>query len=148
MSNRGTYTTAEWATLQFAPLWVFTIVAGADKTVDKKEMEALAKTLASGLFFKEALASEVLTTLTIHLASIMEDYNKDARDVLQGLRDVASLLGRKATSEQAEGFKRAMLYIGTEVAKASGATIFHRDPVSNEEKAALVLVAMALDVKL
>jgi hypothetical protein len=148
MSNRDSYTATDWQTLQFAPLWVFTAVAAADKQVDKKEVEALATSIASAPFFKEPLVNEVLTSVAVGFSTIFDDYNKDKRDVLQGLRDVASVLARNATSDQSANFKRAMLMIGTDVAKASGGTLFHRDPVSNEEKAALVMVAMALDVKL
>jgi len=86
--------------------------------------------------------------LAVGFSTIFDDYNKDKRDVLQGLRDVASVLATNATSDQSANFRRAMLVIGTDVAEASGTTLFHRDPVSNEEKAPLVMVAMALDVKL
>ncbi len=148
MSNRDSYTATDWQTLQFAPLWMFTAVAAADKQVDKKEMEALATSIASAPLFKEPLVSEVLTSVAVGFSSILDDYNKDKRDVLQGLRDVASVLATNATADQSANFKRAMLMVGTDVAKASGTTLFHRDPVSNEEKAALVMAAMALDVKL
>lgn len=148
MSSRESYTATEWQTLQFAPLWVFTAVAAADKQIDQKEMRALATSIASGPFYKEPLVAEVMSSVAVGFAGIMDDYNKDTRDVLQGLKDVADVLSRNATSDQSANFKRAMLAVGTDVAKASGATLFHRDPVSNEEKAALIMVAMALDVKL
>ena len=42
---RERFTDAEWATLEFLPLWVFTGVAGIDGDIDHDETSALAREL-------------------------------------------------------------------------------------------------------
>lgn len=148
MSIRDSYAPSEWQTLQFAPLWVFHAVAGADKNIDEKEMEALAKEIQDAPVFKDPLVREVMLSLAVDLATIMQAYGPDPRQVLQGLKDVADLVESKTSPAEANRFKAGMLYIGHNIAKASGGGIFHRDPVSKEEKGALVMVAAALRVDL
>ncbi|MDP2954780.1 MAG: hypothetical protein Q8N53_00050 [Longimicrobiales bacterium] len=75
MNNRGAYTATEWQTLQFAPLWVFTAVAAPYQKIDHKEVEALTKEITDAPFFKEPLVSEVLSTLAVGFATIMDEYN-------------------------------------------------------------------------
>jgi hypothetical protein len=75
----------------------------------------------------------------------MQQYDRDSRDVLTGLRDVAYVLDESASPEQCDKFTRAMMIIGGQVAKASGKGIFGRkNAVSDEEKAALLLITAAL----
>lgn len=146
MTGKDAFTSTEWQTLQFAPLWVFSAVAGADRTIDQKEVEALSTEIMDAPRFKEPLVREVLMSVAIDLVNIMEAYKRDTRDLMSGLRDVGNLLDRKVPKQQGEAFKRAMIFIGSNVAKASGGGILQRDPVSTEEKTALVMAAMALGI--
>jgi hypothetical protein len=147
VSSKDSYTSKEWQTLQFAPLWVFTAVAAADQKIDEKEVEALTKEIKDAPLYKEPLVREILISLAFDLVNVMEQYKRDSRDVMSGLRDVASVLDKKATPEEANHFKRALLLIGGNVAKASGGGgILRRDPMSAEEKTALVMVALSLGV--
>ena len=41
MAFKEKYSSEEWKKLQFALLWVFDAVAGADNKIDKKEKHAL-----------------------------------------------------------------------------------------------------------
>lgn len=149
MSNKDSYTSKEWQTLQFAPLWVFTQVALADKTIDKKEVEAFTKAIQDAPLYKEPLVREVLMSVVIGFDSVMKEYNSDSRGVISGLGDTASVLDKKADPEQANNFKKALLLIGSEVAKASGGGgILKRDPVSGEERTALAWIALSLKVSL
>jgi len=142
---KESYTSSEWHTLQFGPLWVFAAVAGADKKIDDKEAGALAKELAEWAQFNEPLAQEVLLSVGNDLSNIMSLFNADTRDVMAGFRDVADLLDRKATPQQSKGFKGALLLIGRNIAQASGGGMFGTgDKMSNEEKNALALIMITL----
>jgi hypothetical protein len=145
MSSRGNFTADEWQTLQFAPLWVFSAVASADDDIDKKELNALAEELKDAPLFKNPLARDVLISVATNFGSIMEAYRRDSRDILRGLRDVAAVLAAKESPDTAQGFKRAMLLIGKNVAEASRGGLFG-PKISKEEKAAIALVAAALDL--
>ena len=65
--------------------------------------------------------------------------------MFDGLKDVADLLDQKAPDD-AQGFKKAMLLVGVNIARSSGGGIF-RDSISEEEKIALVAVFAALRVR-
>ena len=146
MSTQASYTAQEWRTLQFAPLWAFTAVAGADRNIDQEEMMALAKELAEAPLYKDPLTREVLMSVGANLQAIMTAYRDDSRDVLTGLSDVADVLDRKADADEAQAFKQSMLLIVKNVAEASGAK--WGDKFSNEEKAAAVLIAQAMRLRI
>ncbi|HXK43657.1 MAG TPA: hypothetical protein PKV82_12610 [Anaerolineae bacterium] len=148
MSFRQLYTTSEWQTLQFAPLWVLSAMGGAISTGGagqsalENQIKALAKEIGEASLFKDPLAREVLMSLGTQFGSLWEQYGRDSRNVEQGLQDVAQILSRKASSEQSQGFKAAMLLIGNNIAKAAG------NAHANITNAALVLIAVLLDVNL
>ena len=92
MSTQASFTSEEWRTLQFAPLWIFSLVAGADGSIDKKEIAALAKELQEAVLFKEPLARDVLLSVATNFADVMSQYQADSRNAVTGLRDVADLI--------------------------------------------------------
>src|SRR5665648_680413 len=61
--NQGSMAPADWQTLQFAPLWVFTLAAHADGKRDKKETAAFAKEISEAHLYKCALTREVLLSI-------------------------------------------------------------------------------------
>jgi len=69
MSFRQLYTTSEWQTLQFAPLWVLSAMTGAISTGGagqsalENQIKALAKEIGEASLFKDPLAREVLMSL-------------------------------------------------------------------------------------
>lgn len=144
MTNRSLFTSQEWQTLQFAPLWVFGMVASADQNIDEKEFKALAKELAEAPLYKEPLVREVLMSVGTDFKGLMDAFKADSRTALSGLGDVATVLDAKATAQQSKGFKGAMMLIAKNVAEASGGGILRRDPVAAEEKTAIVMIGMAL----
>ena len=149
MSTQASFTSTEWLTLQFAPLWIFSAVAAADRNIDKKEIEALAKELQEAILYKEPLVRDVLVSVATDFSNIMSQYKTDPRNVTTGLQDVADLLDKKVTPQQAQNFKKAMLLIGRNVAEASGGGLLGMGKkMSDEETSALTLAAVALRVSL
>lgn len=148
MAVRAGYTNDEWRLLEYAPLWVFSAVAGADSDIDKKEGAALAKELQEAHLYKNGLAREVLSSVLHGFSDIMPAYTADSRSIDEGLEDVASLLASKGETD-AEGFKRAMLLLGKNIAESSGGGFLGiGSKVSDAEKRALVVVATSLRVEL
>lgn len=146
MASRDSYTEEEWQLLQFAPLWTFSAVAGVDKKIDEKEREAFAKELAEGHLYKEQLVREVMTSLNEALGGLLVKYGEDTRTIDVGLSDVADLLDQKADAEEANNFKKSMISVGIEVAKASGGLFGNK--MSEEENSALAVVAVKLRANL
>ncbi len=141
---RSRFNDAEWQTILFTPLWAFHAVAAVDRKVEDKETLALAKELSEALLFRDELAREVLTALGMDLRTIMRAFIADSRGIVDGLQAAAGILDAKLPSGAADGFKRAAMLIALNVAKASGPRF--GDKTSNEEKAAIVLIAAALRV--
>ena len=144
MVAREVFTPEEWQTLQFAPLWVFVAVAGADGKIDKKEIAALAKEISEALLFKGKLVREVLMSIAADFDNIWMKFQADPRMALNGLQEVGQLLDAKSSVDEAARFKGAMLLIGRNIAEASGKLFGPK--ISEEEKRALVLIAAALKV--
>ncbi len=147
MSDRASFTDQQWQTLQFAPLWTLTAVAGADGDVDVKELTAFVKELQEANAYKEPLVREILISLQADFQGVMEDFKADDRSILDGLQEAGRVLDENVGAQQARNFKLAMLLIGKNVAEASGGGLFGMgERVSNQEKKAIVLVAAALGV--
>jgi hypothetical protein len=145
VTTQANFTSADWETLQFAPLWTFSATAGADANIDENEKAALLKELGDAPLFKEQLVREVLFSIGENLADVLTRYGNDSRSIDRGLSQVADILERDVP-QQAEAFKRTMVGIGIEIAKASGPQF--GSPVSPEEEAALAGVAACLRVQL
>src|SRR5450759_1481160 len=141
---RSNFTDAEWQTVLFAPLWAFSMVAGADRKIEPKEMAALLKELSEAALYKDEFAREVLATLASDHATIMPAYAADRRTVVDGLREAAQILDAKMPGGGADGLKNAILLVCISTAKAAGPMF--GDKVSKEEKAAIVLVATMLRI--
>ncbi len=145
MSLELSYTPEEWQTLLFAPIWTFHQVARADGVIDQPEEEAFSTAINTPSYSKEPLAQEVLLALSHDFDGIMAQYEADPRALIEGLGQVADILDREATPEQAEHFKRTMLRIALDVAEASrGDTLGMGSKVSDEEARAIEKVAGAL----
>jgi len=143
---KDSLTTEEWRTLQFGPLWVFGIVAAIDSKIETKEVAALAKELAEAGLYKEPLAAEVYGSVSSDFANVMQLFTADARDPLRGLSEVANLLDQKVTPDHANGFKRALMLLGHNVAIATGGRITRRKKVGKKEGVALVAIFTTLRV--
>lgn len=141
---RSSFTDSEWQTILFTPLWAFTAVASADRKIDDKEAGALAKELSEAMLYRDELTREVLAAVGLGLPTIMPAFAADARSIVAGLQDAATLLDAKLPAGAADGFKHATMLIAMNVAKASGSVF--GDKTSKEEKAAIALVAVALRV--
>lgn len=145
MSLKERFTYDEWLTLQYAPFWVLRAVGGADSQVDKKEVEAFAKVMVEAPLYKDELAREVLGSSQSDLQSLMSGFKDDPRKIDVGLGQVADILDSKAP-ENADGFKKVLLVLAAEIAKASG-PIFG-DKISKDEKIAFAIVASSLRAKI
>nr|NIP22870.1 hypothetical protein [Phycisphaerae bacterium]NIW46342.1 hypothetical protein [Gammaproteobacteria bacterium]NIW97224.1 hypothetical protein [Phycisphaerae bacterium]NIX26685.1 hypothetical protein [Phycisphaerae bacterium] len=61
MSKQTSFSPKQWLSLQFAPLWVFLAVAGADGAIDKRELKALLLELDEALLYRDPLTNEILS---------------------------------------------------------------------------------------
>lgn len=147
MSMRQQFTAREWETLQFAPLWLFVMIAGADRKIQKQEVAALAKELAEAHLYRNNLAREVFGSVAADLGRIWPAFGADPRGVVEGLQEVVQVL-RKIDASEAEGFKRALIFLGSKVAEAGGGGGLFRKTDPKKGQAALILACAILEVQL
>jgi hypothetical protein len=147
MEDRSIFTDEEWRTLVFAPLWVFCSVAEADEDIDEREIAALSMEVEDAYLYDEPLVQEVFEVLQESDQTLL-DFKADEREEDDGLVEMADLLDRKVPGEQAEAFKKAMLFIARSVAEASGEESFSADRVSGGEELSLFRIADLLGVSL
>jgi hypothetical protein len=141
VAYRTMFSDAEWQTLQFAPLWAFTAVAGADGKIDEAETRILMKEVAEAPLHRGPFTREVMVSLATDLVRVAAAYKADPRAALAGLLEVRTVLSR-VESDQAAVFKYAVMAIGKAAAEASGPMFGSK--IAAEEQAAWALAAVML----
>ncbi|PSB44095.1 hypothetical protein C7B67_23050 [filamentous cyanobacterium Phorm 6] len=144
VTSKELFTSEEWQSLQYSPLWVFSAVAGADGEIDEQETHALVKEVEEAPLYKIPLVRDVFASVSIDFNNIMKQYGADSRDVSEGLGDVADILAKKVSTEESKSFKGALIFLGVNIANASGGFLGFGDHMSDEEKAAIGLIAAVL----
>jgi uncharacterized tellurite resistance protein B-like protein len=144
MAFKEKYTPAEWKKLQYALLWVFDAVAGADNKIDKKEMKTLEKIVAnSGKFFND-LARELFMEIKDSFQAFYDEFEKQSVKEDQGLKEVAELLKGKVLDETALNYKKTLIAIGVLIGHSSGSLFGSK--LSDEEVAQVKRVGELLSV--
>ncbi len=139
-----TFDPTGYQTLQFSPLWVFGLVAGADGKVDMKEFGALLGTLVSSQFTENRLVREVFGSVFRNFEAIWSKYIEDDRGVDTAFKDVRQVLDATVEPQEARQFKLSLLRLADQVAEASGGVLGLGSKVSDSEKAAFVAAAVSL----
>jgi len=130
------------------PYLIFMLVAGADGSVDKKELKQLVKTLGN----IDALGSPLLATIVTAGA---DDAIKYVQDIITSetpyqdeLTAVSEIIEETLSEEDADSFRMALMQLGVMIANASGGMFGFGGKMSKEEAAALAVIASILKVKL
>ena len=129
MAKLSAFSDGEKQTLRFGPLWVFQVIAGADRDWDENESKALHDwIMANSPKFKEVTKAS--------FADIAKDFDKnmqkfavDSRKAGDGLREVKKLIETKAADEAVE-YKKALMDLGKYIASVS-------DSISDTEQQTL-----------
>lgn len=145
MSKQTSFSPKQWLSLQFAPLWVFLAVAGADGAIDKRELKALLLELDEAHLYRDPLTNEILSSLRADFENLMFRFGEETRDVRSSLIQVANILDEAVTATEAHNFKKALFLIGQKVADASGTGAWgpHRK-INEREKKVLDQIATVL----
>ena len=96
---------SEWRTLQFAPLWIFLAVAGADKDINKRELRTLTKQLAIGKDSQEPFVQEIFASVGEEFDDLVPDFAQDNRNIKEGLSNVCQVLESRISSEDSRAFR-------------------------------------------
>lgn len=143
MRLKNYFTADQWQTLQFAVMWVFQNVAGADGNVDKKEQQALKNVTSSAAKFKDPLAKELLLSIDVNPGQVFRQSMVDMRGKDQGLKDVAKIIEKAFEPKDAVHFKKTLIGIGYYIANVSGEI---NAEMSEEEATTLAEIAFYLNL--
>jgi hypothetical protein len=103
-SIRDQYSKDEWRTLQFAYLWAFRTMMGDEGVLNIQDDIGVAP-----MFRDQPLARTVIESLQKDMKRATKALDKDRRSATQGFGEVADILDRKATADEALGFKTAVV---------------------------------------
>lgn len=144
MELRSLYQPAEWLTLQYAVMWVFHSVAGADGVIDKKEQMALKHLTSNAKKFDNPLLQEVLISLDSSSGSIFRQSMVDPRGYKKGLADVISIVNKTIPQAEAISFKKHLIAIGFFIANTSG----DKEAIKVSQEEANIIAALAFNLGL
>lgn len=140
MAFKEKFTEKEWQYLEKAPFLVFTAVANADGTIDKKEIKAFHKVLQNYTELQNDLSREILQ-------SVAENFNEDDVDLSNlntDLAKVTKVLETKVSYKDALNFKKTLIALGIHIGNSSGGIFSSK--FSDEEVEALKTVGTSLGV--
>ena len=130
-------------TLQFAPLWVLSALAGTYSRFDPEELDAFWDVLVGVALRTPEPARSILTSTTENRAGLLLDFQLDGRPVVSGLNDAVALLDAMGPPSGPD-YRSALLRIAAAVARSRGP--FGRRATAEDEQK-LLLVAALLDAE-
>ncbi len=138
---------ADFETLQFSPLWVFSAVAEADGKADKKEFGALVEILGNSQYFENPSVREVFGSVARGFSDLWPRYLRDSRDIVAAFDDVKSAVDSNLETAEAMDFKKSLLFVASKVAQASGSGVLSLgNKISKDEQTAFAFIAVKLGV--
>lgn len=121
------------------------MVAGADGSVDKKEIQAFQKQLASGLETDSALLMRITVQTILQYDDLMKDIATSRVDPQATLERIIQILDTRLPQEEAMAFKVSLIQMGKTIAEASGGFLgLFGSKISKKEKRVLAEFAMML----
>lgn len=133
---------AEMRTLQFGPLWVLSAVAGTYNRFKSYELAAFWDTIVAVALRTPRPARDILTSMAEDRPDLLLDFGLDDRPVVSGLLQILEILNR-FEPETSNDFRRALMYIGIDVARNRGP---YGRTITPEHEQLLLLLAELLDI--
>ena len=117
MNNDEIFSPEEWEKLKHAFPFVFYLIAGADKKIDKKERNAIERIFKHPDSLDNKLASQLIIAIDKHF---FDNVPKDLASNLMSLKEISNILDNKLEPPKSLKFKKILIAVGIYIAKASG----------------------------
>lgn len=118
--DTGQLSEAEFNLLVYAPVAIFCLVAGADRKIDSKEINAFQQELVKGVKVESKTLQSVLIEVASDFNAMVNYLLNEGIDMDDLMNRIVKVLDSKLPQEEALNFKVSLLRIGTIVAEASG----------------------------
>lgn len=146
-SMKELFSSEQWSLLRELPYLVFTLVAGADDTVDSRERAQFFQDLTHGPGTGDPLQRALFRDLSSSDPDGMLRATGNRARLQSRLEAIQAALLHVLTPEEHRRFACATYVAGLRVARASGGGLLGwRDPVSAQERAALDLLARVFEL--
>jgi hypothetical protein len=119
----GELSASELATLVYAPIAVFCLVAEADSKIDGKEIGAIQAELIRGVTTESKTLQTVMMEAVSDFKSLVNQLLTDEVDINELMSNIVKLLDSRLPEQEAIHFKVSLLRIGTVIAEASGGVL-------------------------
>lgn len=147
MSNKSTFTAAEWKLIKDAPYWVQTAITVAEGRMSMIEKRLEGKALENfleGFETNNGVIKDVLAAIKEGDHDV--DPKSDADTVKQNLAKIKSIMASKATRDEADEFNDFLLGAGDAIVTASSEGLLSRgEKISDEEAEAMRMIADTLE---
>jgi hypothetical protein len=81
MGATGKFNPNEWRTLQFAPFWILSSLAGVHRNFDPSEVEGFSRSLDNAAKARGRLAREVIASVSENRDWLLEEFERDRRTI-------------------------------------------------------------------
>ncbi|MES9939260.1 MAG: hypothetical protein ABW104_00220 [Candidatus Thiodiazotropha sp. 6PLUC2] len=144
---KAQFSNDEWNYILYSPIVVFALVAGADGTIDRKEVVSFHKELLKGIAGDSAMMQHVMIEVIPNMESLTKDVLHGEVDPKSVIEKIAKAVDLKLSDDEAMQFKLSLLQFGKAVAESSGGFLgIFGNKISKEEKTALAALAVLLKV--
>lgn len=130
----------QWDLLQHLPFQIFAIVAGADGTIDEKEVQRFRDQFARAEELENDLHREVLNSASAQDLSRYVSTSPSAIRNAYNAKAIVPWLKEKMDAPDYEAFILSLYRSAIDIARASGGGLF-KSSISAEEKDALFVLA-------
>lgn len=117
MKHKSLFSSDEWEKLKCSFPFVFYLIAGADKKIDKKEKIAISRIIQYPDRLKNKLAYQLITDME---NNFFDTVIHDASSNLSSLIEISKILDEKLEAGRSLKFKKVLIAIGIYIANASG----------------------------
>jgi hypothetical protein len=134
-----TISSDELRTLQLAPLWVLSALAGRCSRFDSDELAAFWDTVVAVALRAPEPARQFLTSTSIDRTGLLLDFELDDRPVVSGLGHVLAVLD-KVGAPASRDYRLALVNIAIGLARARGP--YGRRSTPEDEQMVLLIAAL------
>ena len=136
----------EYARLQLAPVLVFSVMGRVHGSLDVRKYEAFGKMLYNAGQCDSPLFEKIAFATINNIESLMISQMQRDQNVFEDMNDIRRIADSRLPVKDAIGFKKALLQLGNEIAKASGGFFWPRGILTRKQRKVLQGLAQYLEI--
>ena len=106
---KSLFSEQEWQNLLYSPILVFALVAGADGSIDKKEIQNFQKQLLMGLIVENDIMQQLMADLIPDVAKLLKEVLDGKIDPKTTLEEIVVAVNSNLPGEDAIAFKMSLM---------------------------------------